>query len=399
MATVERAPESTLEPPPIVLPVRAPNHDISGADTASVASTNPFEEHPEADYTHDSDTPLRLPRRGFCGLCRESEEERYERVLAATALTRMQKNSIRRRYFELLRDFRIRCRIYSLLFHVGHFTITVGSLIVPALLSVQYAGSGITFIDANSFQAQVYWTTWILSLLVTMFNGVLVLFKVDMKYYFLHTTLERLRSEGWQYLELTGRYAGGLMQAGDTPSHRNQYKYFCHYIEKIKLKQVEEEYYKYEDSQKNATANATAVGATANAGGTAPGTGATGAAASATGPSAVAATAVGAAPSAVGAQEQKRDLPLYPPSIDKNLSSLTEQAPPSVQEAIRGIVKSQKSIASMQPLLQQLQPPQNTVIVPAAESFAPSAQVAAPSRVVDAQAPLPVLSPVRRTSA
>lgn len=399
---------ATLEPPPVAVPVSGAAAvgvtDLSAdaasvASMASVPSTNPFDDHTDAAEDPALDHPLRLPRRGVCGFCRESEEERYERVLGATALTRMQKNSIRRRYFELLRDFRVRCRIYSLLFHVGHFTITVGSLVVPALLSVQYAGTGITFIDASSFQAQIYWLTWILSLLVTMFNGVLVLFKVDMKYYFLHTTLERLRSEGWQYLELTGRYAGALMQIGETPSHRNQYKYFCHYIEKIKLKQVEEEYYKYEDSQKNANATASAASATA-AGATA-----TTGTASATGATATAAATSGGGPTAevvsppAGGQEQKRDLPLYPPSIDKNLSSLTEQAPPSVQEAIRGIVKSQKSLASMQHLLPQPPPPpQNTVIVPV-ESFPASAQVAATNRVVDAQASLPVLSPVRRTSA
>jgi len=80
-----------------------------------------------------------------------------------------------------------------------------------------------------------------------MFNGILVLFKVDKKYHSLHTTLERLRSEGWQYLELTGRYTGNLLHNGDEPSHRNQYRFFCHYVEKIKLAQIEEEYYKYED--------------------------------------------------------------------------------------------------------------------------------------------------------
>jgi hypothetical protein len=402
MATVERTTDPVvLEPPPVVVPLSAAARvaaeaDASGADTASVASTNPFEDHPETDDSHDPDPPLRLPRRGLCGLCRESEEERYERVLTATALTRMQKNSVRRRYFELLRDFRVRCRMYSFLFHIGHFTITVGSLVVPALLSVQYASAGITFIDATSFQAQVYWTTWILSLLVTMFNGILVLFKVDMKYYFLHTTLERLRSEGWQYLELTGRYAGALTQNGETPSHRNQFKYFCHYIEKIKLKQVEEEYYKYEDSQKNAggasTTGASATGATAA--GTATTSGPPGGAVGTVSTSTAAPAAASASAPSTGPHEQKRDLPLYPPSIDKNLATLAEQAPPSVQEAIRGIVKSQKSLASMQHLLPQTlqQPPQNTVIVPPAESFPPN-------RVADAQTSLPVLAAVRRTSA
>jgi hypothetical protein len=83
---------------------------------------------------------------------------------------------------------------------------------------------------------------------VTTFNGVLVLFKVDKKYHSFHTTLERLRSEGWQYLELTGRYAGHLLHNGEEASHKNQYRFFCHYVEKIKLAQVEDEYFKYEDS-------------------------------------------------------------------------------------------------------------------------------------------------------
>ena len=40
-------------------------------------------------------------------------------------------------------------------------------------------------------------------------NGDLLV-KIDKKYYFLNTTLERLRSEGWQYFSLTGRYSGHL---------------------------------------------------------------------------------------------------------------------------------------------------------------------------------------------
>jgi hypothetical protein len=290
------------DPPSAVVQVAPPPlPDLSGSFS--------FDDPYDAQVVADTDAP----RRGFFGWCRENEDERFEHVLTTTHLSRMQKNSIRRRFLEILREFRFRCRMYSLLYHVGHFTITVGSLVVPALLSVQYAGAGVTFVDPNSFQAQVYWTTWILSLLVTMFNGVLVLFKVDMKYYFLHTTVERLRSEGWQYLQLTGRYAG--TPPSSPPTHRNQFKYFCHYIEKIKLKQVEEEYYKYEDSQKNATpAGAAAAGSASAAGAPAPSTAAT-------------TTALPAN--------------FYPPSLQNNLATLAEQAPPSVQDAIRGLVRTQ----------------------------------------------------------
>lgn len=219
-------------------------------------------------------------------------------VLSAIEIDDNQKNSIRRRYINLLQNFRGRAFRYSLLFHIGHLIITVGSLIVPALLSVQYTQSGATVSPSSSteFQMQVYWSTWVLSLLVTTCNGVLVLFKVDKHYYSLHTSLERLRSEGWQYLELTGRYSGVLTQHVEAPTHANQYPYFCHYVEKIKLKQIEDEYYKYED--------------TTNGMGT-PGT----------------------AQPPVQPKES-----LFPPSLDKPISSLTKDVPQSVTDAINRLI-------------------------------------------------------------
>jgi hypothetical protein len=157
-------------------------------------------------------------------------------------LTEYQKNLIKRRYLDTLDEFNVRCSYYSWLFHCSRIIVTVGSLLVPALLSVQYSDS--TFINTKSIEVQVYWVTWGISLLVTISNGILTLFKIDKKYYFLHTTFEQLKSEGWQYLELTGRYSGILNKHKRRPTHANQFLYFCYAIEKIKMKQVEEEYFK-----------------------------------------------------------------------------------------------------------------------------------------------------------
>ena len=210
---------------------------MSSRKSKAVPETPPVETKPIEPIT----TLAKVPRRGFLGLCRESEEERYEAVLESAIVDEHFKNSIRRRYIHMLREYQTRAFCYSLLYHIGHLIITVGSLVVPALLSVQYTDS------VEQYQTQIYWLTWTLSLFVSMFNGVIVLFKVDKKYHSLHTTLERLRSEGWQYLELTGRYTGNLLHNGEEPTHKNQYRFFCHYVEKIKLSQIEEEYYKYED--------------------------------------------------------------------------------------------------------------------------------------------------------
>jgi hypothetical protein len=133
-------------------------------------------------------------------------------------------------------------------------------------------------------------------LLVTIFNGVLTLFKVDKKYYFLNTTMERLRSEGWQYFSLTGRYDGRLLK-NTTPNHQNQFIHFTHYVEKIKMKQVEEEYYKADEK-------------------------------------------IGQVPKNSNAQEPE----LFPASIDQALTSMSGNVPNEVEKVVSSIIKSHTTI-------------------------------------------------------
>ena len=152
-------------------------------------------------------------------------------------LDAIEKFLLRTRYIELLISMKRRALYYSILFRSLRLIVTIGSLLVPALLSVQY--------DTN-YKDQMYWATWIISLAVTTSNGIFTLLKVDKKYYFIHTIMELLISEGWQYFALTGRYgeSGHLLPSGTVHTHHNMFQFFCHYIEKIKMKQVEEEYYK-----------------------------------------------------------------------------------------------------------------------------------------------------------
>jgi hypothetical protein len=55
-----------------------------------------------------------------------------------------------------------------------------------------------------------------------------------------------LHSEAWQYVGLSGRYAP--KDAIVAPSHENQFLVFFHMAEKIKMRQVEEEYWKFTDT-------------------------------------------------------------------------------------------------------------------------------------------------------
>lgn len=149
-----------------------------------------------------------------------------------TDLTLQQRAVIKERYRFLLAEYRWRCRIYSVLFYVLRVTMTVGSLAVPAMLSL------------NTLQEEatrgLYWGTWGLSLAVTTANGLLTLFKLDKRFFLLHAVAERLRTETWQYLTLSGRYSGHY--GGVRPTHRNQYVYYTTKIERIRMQHVDEEF-------------------------------------------------------------------------------------------------------------------------------------------------------------
>ncbi len=186
-----------------------------------------------------------LQKRRWCWLS-SSASRMIDLFQDIPGLSQFQKNSILNRYVTLTETFRRRAMLYSFVFHIGRTIVTVGSLIVPALLSIQYTDSGSASLQNMSYQ--IYWVTWCISLLVTTCNGVLTLFKVEKKYYFIHTILELFKSEMWQYIHLSGKYGGHYLKDGSAATHENQYVYFCHNIEKLKLKQIDEEYYKSVDT-------------------------------------------------------------------------------------------------------------------------------------------------------
>ncbi len=179
------------------------------------------------------------------------KETTFQTALENVNLTPLQRSILEKRYIELVQQFARRCFLLSIFFHTSRAFVTVGSLVVPALLSIQYTDASPAASSTYSMSYQIYWVTWAISLLVTTFNGIQNIFKFEKKYYFLHTTMEQLRSEGWQYIELSGRYSG-FYTPNERPTHDNQFVYFCASIEKIKMRQVEEEYWKINESQQDA---------------------------------------------------------------------------------------------------------------------------------------------------
>ena len=112
------------------------------------------------------------------------------------------------------------------------FVVTVGSILLPAILSIGQMDPAKL---PKNFDSITYWGAWSISLMVTVSNGFLQLFSLDKNYFEYSLTSEQLKTEGWQYFQLSGKY-------DDFPDHITAYRPFCKSIENIKRKQVEKEF-------------------------------------------------------------------------------------------------------------------------------------------------------------
>lgn len=167
---------------------------------------------------------------------RTEEMQKISEMIENLQIEPYKKRVLQDRYLSLLDNFQIRANRLSCMFYTSRVIMTVGSILVPAFLSIQN----------SNYQTQIYWVTWIISILVTLCNGLMTLFKLDKKYYFIYTSFELLKSEGWQYMGLSGRYCP--KDTPTVPTHENQFLAFFHMTEKIKMRQVEEEYWKFTDT-------------------------------------------------------------------------------------------------------------------------------------------------------
>ena len=71
--------------------------------------------------------------------------------------------------------------------------------------------------------------------MVTISNGFLQLFSLDKNYFSYSMVVEQLKTEGWQFFGLSGKYE-------DYPDHQSAYKTFSKSVESIKRKQIDQEF-------------------------------------------------------------------------------------------------------------------------------------------------------------
>ena len=115
--------------------------------------------------------------------------------------------------------------------------VTVGSLIVPALISVQDrpVQTNADREDRAQHENNVYWTVWGISLAVTASNAIIKMLQLDKTYITRNIRLNQLKSEGTRYLASAGVYA-------ECATREERFRLFTENVERIKAEQTLEEF-------------------------------------------------------------------------------------------------------------------------------------------------------------
>ena len=167
---------------------------------------------------------------------------RVERVIDSLELPKgANKELLKLRFLDEVQFYEKKRDSTKKYYNFFRFSVTTGSILLPAILSLGQ-------MDPNklppNFDQVIYWTSWTISLLVTISNGFLQLFSLDKNFFNYSLTVEQLKTEGWQFFGLSGKYE-------EYEEHdKKSYKEFCKAIETIKRKQIEQEYSGKADSQK-----------------------------------------------------------------------------------------------------------------------------------------------------
>lgn len=143
-----------------------------------------------------------------------------------------EKNILRSRFLAEVISYENRRNNTKKYYDVFRFLVTTGSILLPAILSMGQMDPAKL---PKNFENISYWTSWTISLMVTACNGFLQLFSLDKNYFEYAITTEQMKTEGWQFFQLSGKY-------DDFEDHKEAYKPFCKSIENIKRKQVEKEF-------------------------------------------------------------------------------------------------------------------------------------------------------------
>ena len=151
-------------------------------------------------------------------------ERKVTSIIHDLDLDDFQKKILFKRYIRQVAIYEKRTREFGITYNTFRTVVTVGSILLPAFLSIQ---------NDEDYSTNIYWTTWGISIVITLCNGCIQLYSLDKNYITFSYIVEKLKTEGWKYFQCSGHYKH--------KTHKENFVNFCEMIEKLKMKQVSKE--------------------------------------------------------------------------------------------------------------------------------------------------------------
>ena len=153
--------------------------------------------------------------------------DQWSLLIEKTQLDPLQKMAIQTRVISVVKAVQFRLTQYSIAYTILRTSTTVGSILIPSLLAFQNTAT----------PEAINIGMWGLGLLVGFSNAFMSLFKVDKNYFSLGELLEKIESEAWMYMSLSGRYRSPIpiltLEDGSVNYHKEYFHTFierCEYL-------------------------------------------------------------------------------------------------------------------------------------------------------------------------
>ncbi len=166
-------------------------------------------------------------------MCTCNIKQHLDMIVRDLVLNDYQKTILRQRYLNEVLLYDKKAKVAEFFYMFLSMFVTISSIILPALLSIQEIDYSDDEKKDEDFKKRVYWGAFIVSLLITISNGIIQFLSLHKQFVSFNQTKEQLLAEGWYYFELSGRYK--------EKTHESAFIEFCEQVEKIKKKQVDKE--------------------------------------------------------------------------------------------------------------------------------------------------------------
>jgi hypothetical protein len=164
---------------------------------------------------------------------RSSFKDRFLPIIRGISIEENRRKILIARFVEEVELYDRKAKVAETFYMIFNLIITIGSVILPALLSIQNVNFSEDEDVDQSYRNRIYWLSWCISLLISVCNGLTQLLSLNKQYGSYILVREKLIAEGWKYLELCDEYEG--------KNHKDNFTKFCEEIEIIKKSQTERE--------------------------------------------------------------------------------------------------------------------------------------------------------------